>query len=157
MTRARAKVSADGDLAYHRREWAIQRIGWLAMALFLLAAVAGLFGSGPLSRTQSGDPARGTIDYERFAHYGTETSLRICGPPSPGAPAELRVGIPRAYAESFAIRSVVPEARIRGLPPIGSSSRSTSRRRARASSFVSSRRGSGAQAARSRLAWRPCR
>ena len=35
---------------YHRREWAVQRIGWCVMTLVLAAAVAGVFGSGPVSR-----------------------------------------------------------------------------------------------------------
>ena len=39
------------DLDFQRREWAVQRVGWGAMALVILAALLGLFGSsGPLSR-----------------------------------------------------------------------------------------------------------
>lgn len=111
MTRTRGKGSAEPDLAYHRREWTVQRVGWAAMALFLLAAIAGLFGSGPVSRTRSGDPARGSIDYERFARYGTETPLSICAAHAATPATQLMVAIPRDYLDSFAVESIVPEAR----------------------------------------------
>lgn len=37
------------DLPFQRREWAVQRIAWAAMAAVLTAALLGLFGSGPVS------------------------------------------------------------------------------------------------------------
>ena len=43
------------DLCQERREWKIQRVGWLLMALMLVAALAGLLGPGPLSSTIAED------------------------------------------------------------------------------------------------------
>jgi hypothetical protein len=41
--------------------WRIERIGWSAMAAILTAALAGVFGHGPVSRATShvGDPSQG--------------------------------------------------------------------------------------------------
>jgi hypothetical protein len=109
MTRSRVESSRDA-MAYHRREWRIQRFGWACMALLVTAAAAGLFGSGPLSKAHSGTVARGTIDYERFARYGAETQVRICAPRAESAPPRFHVSIPRQYLEAFEIRAIVPEA-----------------------------------------------
>jgi hypothetical protein len=46
------ETSQDRD--YQRRAWTRQWFGWLVIALILLAAIVGLFGSGLLSQTVAG-------------------------------------------------------------------------------------------------------
>ena len=41
------------DLNFQRRSWAMQRFAWVVLALFILAALLGLFGPGPLSQTRA--------------------------------------------------------------------------------------------------------
>jgi hypothetical protein len=43
------------DLGAQQKTWTIQRIGWGGMALIVLAALGGAFGSGPLARTDVTD------------------------------------------------------------------------------------------------------
>ena len=61
----------DRHLPFQRREWRAQQIGWIALGLFLAAALAGLFGGGPLSSARASDPGGGlTVDYQRFVRAG---------------------------------------------------------------------------------------
>ncbi|HET8720461.1 MAG TPA: hypothetical protein VFM24_00430, partial [Nitrospira sp.] len=43
-------IQFDQDLRFQERIWRIERVGWLAMAAILFAAVLGLFGRGLLSQ-----------------------------------------------------------------------------------------------------------
>jgi hypothetical protein len=44
-----SQFQIDEDLNFQRREWKIQRAGWVTMALVIIAALLGVFGAGPLS------------------------------------------------------------------------------------------------------------
>lgn len=74
---------------FHRRDWLVQRLARAIFVLIILAAAAGLFGGGPLSRTSTAD-AGTQLDYDRFIRQksrlvfhavatGDTTTLRIDG------------------------------------------------------------------------------
>jgi len=66
------------DLAFQRRSWSLQRIGWGLIALVLIAALLGLFGHGPLSEATTDDPSLPIrLAYERFGRFGSPLVLRI--------------------------------------------------------------------------------
>lgn len=66
------------DVDFQRREWVVERIAWVLIALFLVAAVLGVFGGGPLSHTTSADD-EGTfeVEYERFIRSMGKAELTI--------------------------------------------------------------------------------
>jgi hypothetical protein len=73
-----SELQIDADLAYQRRTWRMQRIGWFVFVLLVVAGLTGIFGSGPLSRTVAGGPTEGlSIDYERFARLHAPTTFII--------------------------------------------------------------------------------
>jgi uncharacterized membrane protein YcaP (DUF421 family) len=45
-TKTKQQDGAESDLAFHRREWRLERIGWAGIAIVLLLALAGVFGGG---------------------------------------------------------------------------------------------------------------
>ena len=64
--------------SFQRKEWRIQRIGWVAWALVLLAGMLGLIGSGPLSSTSSSATDESlTVRYDRFLHYHQPTTFEV--------------------------------------------------------------------------------
>jgi hypothetical protein len=73
------------DMAFQRTSWVVERAGWIVLALLLLAALAGLFGHGLLSKQNIGN---GTlrIEYERFQRVTKVTpfiiSLKSGGEPT---------------------------------------------------------------------------
>ncbi len=98
------------DLTFQRRSWTVQRIGWVAMALVLLAALAGLTGSGPLSQATAGaagDPLR--VAYPRFARHRAPTTLEVHLAPGAGQGGTVRVWVNAAYLRGATVEAVYPE------------------------------------------------
>lgn len=101
-------LEIDQDVRYQELEWRIERIAWMLGALLLLAAAAGLFGSGPLSSTEAAaGPAR--LAYERFLRYGAPHRLRLSV--ETGDRDVLRIQLPREYLSHMRIDHVFPEPR----------------------------------------------
>jgi hypothetical protein len=98
-------------MAFQRRMWIVQRIGWAMMGVISLAALFGLFGYGVLSkRTATG--AEMSVQYERFERATRRASFVFRFAAS--ANTERRLHLNRAFQEGFEISSIQP-------PPLRSS------------------------------------
>ena len=98
------------DVPFMEREWRLERIGWTVFALFLLAALLGLLGPGPLSGRESSDSGGSlAIRYERFGHYQAPFDLRVeIG--AEGTRAEtLRLWLDQRYLAGVEIERVTPQ------------------------------------------------
>lgn len=98
------KLPLEDEIDLHRKGWIVQRIGWVLMFAFLMAAMLGFFGEGPLSKKhiQAGSI---NIEYERFCRYehGMEIRLESAGENISS------VSIPQAYLKNFRVSTIVPE------------------------------------------------
>jgi hypothetical protein len=108
--KGRGGLQIGEDLDFQRRDWIVQRAGWALMALAIFAAVAGLFGSGPLSRAQLA-PADGLlwIEYERFARSRAPSALRVHFARDAVRNGQVRFWIDRAYLEEMKPERILPE------------------------------------------------
>ncbi|OQW32260.1 MAG: hypothetical protein A4E19_19710 [Nitrospira sp. SG-bin1] len=98
------------DLDVQRTTWIIQRIGWAAMALIVLAALAGVFSSGPLARTVMTDDQRlFSLEYDRFGRYESESVLRLELTPEATKASHVTLWIDRIYWAKYAIEQILPE------------------------------------------------
>jgi hypothetical protein len=97
------------DLEFQRRSWIVQRIAWSVMAALVLAAAAGLFGSGPLShaRASSADGSL-RIDYARFARYQGPARLKIQTGGGLARDGAVRISLNREYLDGITIKQVTP-------------------------------------------------
>jgi hypothetical protein len=98
------KLPVEDEISLHRKGWVIQRIGWVIVFGFLIAALLGLFGEGPLSRKkiQTGNIS---VEYERFCRYEHGMEIRL-----QSANENIStVSIPQAYLKAFRIGTIVPE------------------------------------------------
>jgi hypothetical protein len=102
------RLQVSEDLRFQHRDWIVQRIGWTALALILLAGLAGLLGPGPLSNAEVGNNGSLKVQYERFVRHGSKTELRVYAAPSAFDAGEARLAISRDYLSSFDLEQVTP-------------------------------------------------
>jgi len=98
------------DMLFQQRSWRAERIGWIAMALVLVAALAGVFFHGPASHTvaRSAD-SNLTVEYERFAHKTALTHFLIrISPPVPEQ-QQVLVRLSPAFTTTHNIESLAPQ------------------------------------------------
>jgi hypothetical protein len=95
------------DMAVQRRDWIMERCGWLAMAVLLLLALLGFFSKGPLSSAfAAGENGNPGIAYDRFVRSEAMTRFAIAGSFG-GETLELRLG--RGFLDAYEIRTIQPE------------------------------------------------
>ena len=98
------------DLAVQGKTWTYQRIGWAGMALTILAALAGLFGSGPVSRSMVTDEQQLVrLEYDRFGRYEAESVLQLFVPSEVTMNGYVTLWIDRIYWAHHAIEQIAPE------------------------------------------------
>lgn len=95
------------DTRFQHVTWQVERLGWVLMALIVVAAVAGLFG-GPTTRREARDQSgRVQIEYQHFQRHLDPTALRLKVDAQGQSLFELTIG--QQLAQAFEIRSVIPE------------------------------------------------
>lgn len=97
-------IPVEEALELHKKGWVIQRVGWVLIFLFVLSALLGVFGEGPLS---SKAISVGDIkaSYDRFGRFEHETALKF---ESTGVDISS-ISIPQEYLNDFKISKIVPE------------------------------------------------
>jgi hypothetical protein len=80
------------------------------MALVLLAAVLGLFGSGIFSKaTRQAEGGLLEVQYEQFGRHRASTSLSLSLGPGAVRDGQVRLWIDREYLHGLSIESITPE------------------------------------------------
>lgn len=88
----------------------MERVGWVLMGLLLLASLAGLFGSGPLSRATAGE--RGSdlwVEYNRFDRYEAPCKLKVHLGEQLTRRNNVRLSINREFLEKVELEHANPE------------------------------------------------
>lgn len=97
------------DMDFERRDWTVERVGWVVMLLLAVAALLGLLGPGPLTRMTVGE--RGgplTVEYYRFERVENPSTLKVNLVP-PAEEDELKLWVDRTYAEAITFEQITPE------------------------------------------------
>lgn len=90
-----------------RREWRIERIGWLLMGLTVLAGLLGLFGGGPLAH-RSRHAGGLTLNYDGMVRTKAPSriALEIA---STGDETPVRVWLRESYMATVQLQHIVPQ------------------------------------------------
>jgi hypothetical protein len=97
------------DLEFERRSWTTERISWAVGAIAVLAALAGLFGSGPLSKTTAGEQGGPLwLEYSRFGRFRAPLMVRVHIGPNAVQQGPVRLQLGRHYLENVQIEGVTP-------------------------------------------------
>lgn len=103
-------LEVDQDLAFERKSWAVQRIGWALMTLVILAALAGLLGPGPLSRAKAETPDGALVAvYNRFVRASDTDDLRVSFGREAIRDGVVRLWVDRQYLGGVDVERVVPQ------------------------------------------------
>ncbi len=101
-------IEVHEDPEFERREWRVQRIGWVLLLLFVVAAAAGLFGRGPASLARAGEQGGPfEMSYGRFTRYEAPVNLDLKLRPEPGQDPQLWLS--SEYLKGLRIERVTPE------------------------------------------------
>jgi hypothetical protein len=100
-----ASLSRYQQTRCYRFGWAFERVGWLAMGVVVLAAVAGAFGGGWLSFQAATGGDSLVARYPRLGRAHSPLELHVTWPASQ---SEATLWIERAYLDDFAIEEVRP-------------------------------------------------
>lgn len=105
------KINEPHDIAYLRREWTLQRIGWVVMTAIVVAALIGLLGTPGFASTTHLTAADGSfsLEYGRIERHHAPTDLTIEVTPEAITNGDVRVWISRDYIDTVAIDSIFPE------------------------------------------------
>lgn len=76
------------------------------MLAFIIAAVLGVFGEGPVSNRTIGDARSATLEYERFIRYASSTLLELTIPAAASGPIAVEVN--ESFLGDFEITSIAP-------------------------------------------------
>lgn len=98
------------DPQFERHWWRVQRISWVLMGLFVLAALLGAFGQGWLgSAKQRSAAEEAEVAYERFPRLGTPFRIQIhLEQPLATASDELELAFGTTYLDCFDIEVASP-------------------------------------------------
>jgi hypothetical protein len=120
MTTRVEPLELEDEPSFQRKEWLIQRIGWVAWVLVLLAGMLGLLGSGPLSSTSSSASDDSlTVRYDRFLHYHQPAMLEVTlNSDAPGEDS-ARLFVSQPLLERLQISRIEPEPEGRELASDG--------------------------------------
>jgi len=100
------------DLKFQRRSWLVQRVGWIVMALVLLAALVGLFGGAGLlgGEAKAGsEDAMVSVSYERFLRFMKPTTLQIQLSQEAGKEGNVSVWLDREYLDGLQVQQITPQ------------------------------------------------
>jgi hypothetical protein len=101
-------LEIDQDLAFYGRLCAVQRAGWAVIGTILLAALCGLFGTGPFSEAVAGKDLGFQVKYSRFGRTRSPLTLRLSIGPGIGGGGELRVSLGRRFIENVEMKGITP-------------------------------------------------
>ncbi len=98
------------DMDFQRRTWAVERAGWVGMALLVLASLLGLLGPGPLSSATAVDPTSGLwLEYDRCVRCEAPAKLRVQLGPAAAKDGKVRLWLSRPYLDAVRVEQVTPE------------------------------------------------
>lgn len=96
------------DVRVQRRVWALERIGWYVLLAVVIAALAGVFGNGPVShRTVTSTDGRVEVEYARFSRNGAaeHVDIRVKGAPD----AQVKLLLDGPMFRDLTVESMQPQ------------------------------------------------
>lgn len=105
-----AGLELDEHLAFQERQWRWERLGWILFGVIIIAALLGVFGTGPLSNTTATSPDElFQVSYERIVRHQGEAEYLLRIEPEAISNGQVTVWFASATTATVRIDSVAPE------------------------------------------------
>jgi hypothetical protein len=104
IERADNPLQLEEDIPLHIKGWHVQKIVWTIIAVFLLSAAIGLFGTGPLSY-RAISKGGNVLQYEQFGRFEGHTELEFNLNKESGI---TQIGFSQTYLDRFQIERIFP-------------------------------------------------
>ncbi len=102
-------LQMEGDPAFQRRMWRVERVGWVVLAILVAATVAGLIAPGPLSHRTTGTPGSAIwVEYDGLGQVLRPTTARV-HLRAPPADHEAELVIDGRLLDRMEVQGIVPE------------------------------------------------
>lgn len=112
------RLDIEQDARFQQREWRIERVGWVLLSLFVLA---GLLGSGPMSRTTAHGPSGAVqVEYHRVTHHEADDSILIRVGPDGARDGTVRIEVTGSWVTGVDRQGLAPQPAEERLVPGGS-------------------------------------
>jgi hypothetical protein len=117
----RTSLQVEQHDAFQRQEWRAQRVGWLMMALLVLAALTGLLGGpGPLSwTTATGADGALQVEYQRLGHFEADEVVTVTVASAAVTGDSVDVELAGGWLQAVDVRGITPEPREQLATPYG--------------------------------------
>ena len=104
------RLESDDNLAFQHQSWRWETIGRWLVALLVIGALAGLLGSGPLSRGELAS-ANGSlrVEYPRIARTDSTYRISVYASPRSIVNDEIRLWIDAELLKVVQVEAVTPE------------------------------------------------
>jgi len=99
--------SIEDDFGFQKKEWVIERIFWVLMALFLTLGLLGTFGDSEALLNHKTTQINGAVvQYDRFSRVEKRFMLRVSFPEKSD---NCTIGFNDDYVQQIQITQVIPE------------------------------------------------
>lgn len=106
MEAAGPKVDVETDRKFQERFWIAVRIGWVAMAAILIAAIMGFTGSGGSYSGQRLSAGEATVEIPAVSRWAASDTMTI----KTGAPDKrTTVLVPAGFGDLFSLEAINPQ------------------------------------------------
>jgi hypothetical protein len=104
------RLESDENLAFQHRSWRWETFGRWAVALVVICALAGLLGSGPLSRGEvTSADGRFRVEYPRIARTDATYRISVYASPRSIVNGEIRLWIDAELLKVVQVEAVTPQ------------------------------------------------
>lgn len=100
-------IEVDDDPQFQRKTEVVQKVGWVFIAIFLIAAVVGLLGQSRFSTREIANDGL-SVEYDAYVRRGTESELKVVAHPRSGS-KDVVIWMSREYVDGITFEKIFPE------------------------------------------------